>query len=97
MIYTPRASIDMLYVLPQRKNTQVCTKIEYKGFEISIAMDSSHGDGDLRRSDIRVYGCAGNSHGLDVTEDFYIDDENMLVGTGEVLKRVMDQIDKVSL
>jgi hypothetical protein len=96
MIYTPGASIDMLYVLQQRKNTQVCTIIKYNGFEISISVDSSHGAGDLRRSDIRVYTCPTDGHGVDVTNDFHVDNETMLIGTGEVLKRVMDQIDKVS-
>ena len=93
MIYTPRGCLDMLtHPLSQgQKNKQMCTKIEYKGYEISIAMDSNHGDGDLRRTDIRVY---DKAHGGDVTEAFLEKDENMLYGNAETLLRVMKQIEQ---
>jgi hypothetical protein len=57
MIYTPRCVIGMLEhpMFRTVTNKQVCTKINFRGFEISIAMDSSHGPGDLTRSDIRVF------------------------------------------
>ena len=50
---------------------QACTKIPYKGYEISIAMDDSCGAFDtLRRSDICVF---RDWDGKDVTNDFYKD------------------------
>lgn len=92
MIYTPRVCIDALFhpVVLGLKNKQVCTKVEFKGFEISIAMDSSHGDGDLKRTDIRVYSI---TKGKDISELFYVDGETMLYGDAETLLRVMKQIE----
>ena len=94
MIYTPRSVIDALYhpKLQYLKNKQVCTKIEYKGFEISIAMDSSHGDGDLFRSDIRVFTKPGAVPGVDCTSNFLEEGETMLYGDAETLLRVMQHI-----
>ena len=89
-IFTPRVCIDML-THPLTKdipNKQTCTKIMFMGFEISISMDSSHGPGDLSRSEIRVYD--GN---VDVTKDFLFEDETMLYGDSNILYRVMRQID----
>lgn len=54
-IYTPRDSIDMLFALKDEPNKATCTVIPYLGYTISIAMDSSHSDGNLRRTDIRIY------------------------------------------
>ncbi len=54
-IYVPRPVVDMLLQLPQQKNKCVCVKFPHKGYEISLSMDSSHGPGDLFRSDIRVF------------------------------------------
>jgi len=92
MIYTPRASIDLLMHprLYTQKNKAANTKIEFKGFEISIAMDSSHGDGDLTRTDIRVY-----KENDDVTIRFLDKDEYMLYGNAETLLRVMKQIEQM--
>ena len=89
MIYTPRESIDMLFhpLVREQANKQVCTKIEYKGYEISISMDSSHGPGHLTRSDIRVF--RGN---YDVSADFLEEGERMLYGDAVTLHRIMDQI-----
>lgn len=95
MIYTPRCVVDMLEhpLTRSQKNKQVCTKIEYKGYEISIAMDSSHGNGDLRRTDIRVFTLPGAVPGVDVSSSFFEDDENMLYGNAETLIRVFKKID----
>lgn len=94
MIYTPRAAIDLLeyqfqnpYPAPGNKST--CTKVMFHGYEISIAMDSSHGPGDLSRSDIRVY-----RDNRDVSEDFHAPDCNMIYGTAEELFRVMKAIEQ---
>jgi hypothetical protein len=57
-IYAPRASVTLLLSAPDERNTCTCTKIPYKEFEVSISMDSSHGPGDLTRSDLRVYDAA---------------------------------------
>jgi len=98
MIYTPRICIDALYHPMGQclKNKQVCTKIEFKGFEISIAMDSSHGDGDLFRSDIRVYTAPGAVPGVECTSEFLADGESMLYGDAETLLRVMKKIESMN-
>lgn len=96
MIYTPFVSINML--LAQKEmgallNPSVCTKIDYKGFEISISMDSSLKFGrDLTRTDIRVY---DKAHSGDVTDAFLQGDERMLYGDAETLLRVMKQIEQM--
>lgn len=97
MIYTPRACIDMLFHPMTRDllNKQVCTKIEFKGFELSIAMDSSHGGGDLFRSDIRVFTAPGAVPGVDCTTEFLADGESMLYGDAETLLRVMKKIEQM--
>jgi hypothetical protein len=98
MIYTPRCVIDLL-IHPENRhqsNKQVCTKIEYRGYEISIAMDSSHGDGDLWRSDIRVFTLPGAAPGADATGTFLEADERMLYGTAETLIRVFKKIDELT-
>lgn len=96
MIYTPRAVIALHeYKLKHGavQNPCVCTKIEFKGYEISISMDSSHGPGDLFRSDIRVYTKPANVEGVDVTSGFLREDENMLYGDAETLLRIMKKIE----
>jgi hypothetical protein len=98
MIYTPRVAIEMLrtgYFAGAHRNPCVCTKIPYKGYEISISMDSSHGDGDLHRTDIRVFTAPGSVPGVDCTVGFLREDENMLYGDGETLLRVMQHIDEL--
>lgn len=94
MIYTPRESIDLITGLFDRgclSNPSTCTKIEFKGFKISIAMDASHGPGDLGRTDIRVYSPAG----ADVSDLFAEGGESMIYGNAESLLRVMKAIEKM--
>lgn len=95
MIYTPRVCIDLLQhpKLQYERNKVTCTKIEYRGYEISISMDSSHGNGDLFRSNIRVYTNPGAVPGMDATSEFLKDDESMIYGTGEELHRIFNEID----
>lgn len=98
MIYVPRGVVDLLlweYGNGTLRNPNICVKIPYMGFEISLAMDSSHGAGDLCRSDIRVFTLpgAGNIIGCDVSSQFYQGDENMLYGDADTLLRVMKQIE----
>ena len=93
MIYTPRISIDLLErVLPHNKF--VCTKIDFKGYEISISMDSNHGPGDLTRSDIRIYTKPKHTASVDCTDDFLEEGECMLYGNAETLLRVMKEIER---
>jgi hypothetical protein len=89
MIYVPRIVVEMI----RRKNPVVCTKIKYKGYEISISSDSGHTSGDLFRTDIRVYTDPGAVQGVDVTDTFLIKGESMLYGDGETLYRVFRAID----
>ena len=99
MIYTPRGCIDLILAENRRgtlNNPSVCTKIEYKGYEISIAMDSSIGPGDLRRTDIRVFTLPGSVPGCDVSSEFFEADENMLYGNAETLIRVFKKIDEMA-
>lgn len=95
MIYTPRSPIEMMLLEDQQtgrvRNAQVCTKILYKGHEISIAMDSSLGLGDLTRSDIRVF----SEDSQDITAHFLESDESMLYGDAETLLRVMKKIEQL--
>lgn len=99
MIFTPRTSIEMLgtvYFNARGTNPAVNTVIAYKGYEISIAMDSSHTDGDLSRSEIMVWPIGELNFTGDVTNQFFVDGETRLDGTGVVLKRIMDKIDTLS-
>lgn len=55
-MYVPRESVSMLLALPDAPNKAVCVVIPYKGYEVSVAMDSSHrADADLRRSSLCVF------------------------------------------
>ncbi len=65
-IYVPRVSISLLinnFQLGQMENPCICVRIPYLGYEVSIGMDSSHGPGDLNRSDIWVF-----EEGRDITD-----------------------------
>jgi len=98
MIYTPRVCISMLEAFATHgkiTNPTVCTKIEYKGFEISISMDSSHGAGDLARSDIRIYTVPGAIKATDCTSKFLEGNELMLYGDAATLLRVMKKIESM--
>lgn len=64
-IYTPLAATIV------GKGCQTCTKIDFRGLEISIAMDNSCAPAysrDLRRAEVRIY---DNSIGKeDLTEEY---------------------------
>ncbi len=99
-IYTPRPMIDVLYMDGVERrgiiNPCVCTKIPYKGFEISISMDSSFGPGDLNRSNILIFEEPGSMSGRDVTYKFFpkeLKEQGMLYGDGNTLKAVFRRID----
>ncbi len=99
-IYTPRPLIDVLYRAGIERqglnNPCVCTKIPYKGFEVSIRMESSCGPDDLDRSDIRIFEEPGSMFGRDVTYKFFpkeIKKQGMLNGDGNTLKAVFRRID----
>lgn len=102
MIYTPRAVVDLLFhpMCLDQKNKSTCTKIVFKGFEISVVMDSNHTDSDLTRSDIRVYSVSPGQanlsyYGWDRTEDFIRAGlrPRQLDGNAETLLRIMNMID----
>lgn len=91
-IHTPFGVVSRMLTEHQQTGTvlnpSVCTKIEFSGYEISIAMDSGICFGnDLTRSDIRVF-----KDDKEVTDRFLRGDEKMLYGDGETLYRVMQQI-----
>jgi len=98
MIYVPRMVIDLLRhpTAFGHNNPCVCTKIEFRGFEISVSSDSSHGSGDLWRTDIRVFTNPGNVPGVDCTTVFLEEDETMLYGNAETLLRIMKKIEMIS-
>jgi hypothetical protein len=70
-IYTPRAVVDELILKHDKKtliNPVVVTKINVGLFEVSISMDSSSLEGDLFRTNIRVYDKGlGLTNQLDIT------------------------------
>lgn len=71
---------------------QACTKIPYKGYEISIAMDDSCGAFDtLCRSDIRVF---RDTDDADISNQIaeYMG-QSMIYGDAEDLKAVLSWID----
>lgn len=104
MIHTPRGCIDLILAENRRGtliNPSVCTKIDFKGYEISIAMDSSLGLGDLSRADIRVYTAPGAVPGQDVTSEIIersslFRGQNMIYGTAESLYEVFKVIEQMS-
>lgn len=69
-----------------------CTKIPYRGYEISVAMDDSCGTAEhYYRSDIRVY----DNHGNDITEAFF-DSPNQLSlrADADTLKKIFNKLDE---
>ena len=96
-IFTPRSCIKRILDDPDNGNPQTCTKIMYKGYEISISMDSGHCDGDLTRTDLRVYGGLDFKDNLteqvlfELTEKYGYDVE----GTAENLILAFANIDKL--
>lgn len=72
---------------------QACTKIPYKGYEISIAMDDSCGAFDtLRRSDIRVFRDTDDADISDKIAEYM--GQSMIYGDAEDLKAVFSWIDR---
>lgn len=53
--YVPRGVVMLMRQREAPSNPCVCVKLPYRGYEISLSLDSSHGPGDLRRGDFRVY------------------------------------------
>ena len=90
-IYAPRGVVTLLRMTPHSRNPSVCVKLPYKGYEISIAMDSSHGDGDLRRSDITV----DDPNGVDVTFALLSEYDGIVPATTDVLKELFASIDEL--
>jgi hypothetical protein len=94
-IYIPRSVIESITYEHDKGsliNANVCVKFDRKGYEISLAIDSSCGPGDLRRCEIRIY------HGQqDVTDEFmnlfprcnliYGDIDNLIACIAEVDRR----------
>lgn len=90
--YVPRAVVTMLQQTPRPTNPNVCVKVEYKGFEISLALDSSHGSGDLKRGDFRIYGLDA----VDFTERVMADlkeEGAVLYGDLETLIKIKGWVD----
>lgn len=92
-IFTPRACLNQALRNPHSANPCMCTKIPYHGYTISISMDSSHGPGDLVRSDIRIY----DEHDVDVTEHLMEDYGGVVPATAESLKEAFTVIEEMAL
>jgi hypothetical protein len=71
-----------------------CTRILYKGYEISIAMDDSCGAfNDYSRSSIAVF----DENGADVTVGFFTEPRQLYIdGTAENLIAIFAKIDELS-
>lgn len=99
MIYTPRQVIDRFVSICKRggtlDNPATCTKILYRDCEISIAMDSSHGPGDLDRTDIRVYTTDKDITNEVIAANPALNGQCMIYGTGEQLRAVFKAIDRI--
>lgn len=93
-IFVPAASIQMLLALPDVSNKSVNVVIPYKGYDISIAMDSSHNPtGDLSRSTILVFA----PDGRDITKTLQPKcDASGIHATGEHLKQILAVIDMMT-
>lgn len=68
-------------------NWNVCVKIPYKGYLISLAIDSSLGDNDLKRGDFNV-----EHEGVDITKEFLVGDQHTLYGEMGTLLNICKQI-----
>lgn len=75
-IHTPRYHFDSLEknaFLREMPNRQTNTVLTMGKYQVSIAMDSSHTTGDLKRTEIRVYkqkDKEDSNYSLDVTPEF---------------------------
>lgn len=92
-IFTPRVCVDMMLACPRTPNKSICTKIPYKGYQISIAMDSSHGDGDLFRSDILVYDELGANVTRQVVPE--LSEGGIVYANADALKEIFAAIDEL--
>lgn len=95
-IYVPRRGVQFRHNSGRDQDNardhlaNVCVRIPYKGYEISISCDDSAGCmDDLARSDIRVY---NESDGADVTVS--IMKRATTYADGASLKRAMRNIDE---
>lgn len=93
-IFIPRSVIESITYGHDKGslfNPNVCVKFERKGYEISLAIDSSCGFGDLRRGEIRIY------HGKqDVTGDFMnlFPRQNVVYGDIDSLLACIAEVDR---
>lgn len=97
-MYIPRGMVDDIILNSQRpkderdRNLVLCVRIPYKGFEVSVALDTSHTDGDLHRSDLRIYKSERN-----MTRQFMSDQtqdgESCYHVTAELLQSAFQAID----
>lgn len=93
-IYVPRSVIEMITSMDKKGilfNPSVCVRFERKGYEISLSLDSSLGEGDLRRSEIRIY-----KDDEDVTNQFlslFGSDANLINGSVDNLLTIIKHID----
>lgn len=72
-------------------NPNVCIKFDRKGYEISLAIDSSCGPGDLRRGEIRIF-----NGEQDVTSSFMnlFPDQNLIYGDIGNLLACIAEVDR---
>ncbi len=83
----------MIYGFRSRNLYNANTRIEFKGYEISIAMDDGNRGGHLTRTSIIVY-----KDERDVTATLGLDkvsDEGIIHPTGEDLLKVMQAIERL--
>jgi hypothetical protein len=86
---------DMTIFSPKRstEDHQTCTKVVFKNYEISIAMDDSCGGLPVMgRTDIRVFFPVGSTN--DVTRDFFPDYDGLLIGDSDSLYETFKRIDQ---
>lgn len=87
------AGIADISMIQRSRNmlANVCMKIPYKDYEISISCDDSSGcAADLTRSDIRVY-----KNDKDVTKEVML--VSHVYADAEALRRAMDRIDALEV
>ncbi len=86
-----------IYAMRSKNISQANTKIEYKGFEISIAFDDGHRGGHLTRTSIMVY--RGDKEvtrmvGVNI-EERRVTEEGIIDPKGEDLIEIMRAIDQL--
>lgn len=96
LIHIPRTMVqaiidnDKKTDFSRARTLDICVKIPYRGYEISVATDARSDRDDFLADSLRVYD--GND---DVTKDFVgiLDRLPTAAPTGEMLKAAMDNID----